>query len=547
MLIATWMMAALLLAAGPAAPAAAPAPPPAVSTGGFVHFFDEKQFAEETVTTKDEAGQVSIVGHVTGTLPGGVTLTLDHVTKLSKDRSRIVDYTATLSAKGRRIDFHCNATEKGWRLEAREGDAEPTVVEKDVTEPSVLLDNNMAEHLDLFTRSLTVEPGASVTLSAVVPQAMQIVPLKVTRVADGKGRLAGGEIGVRRYRMEAASLMFEVTTSARDGALLEASIPLQKAAYRAKGYVPEAKADAADPRETVTTLPSSAGDLPAVLTIPRSDSPVPAAVVLSGSGPNDRDETIGPNKPLRDLARGLADRGIATFRFDKRTTIAVSDATVPVTLDDEYVTDALKAIEILSANPKIDAKNLFVIGHSLGAALAPVVAKRSGKMRGVVLLAPPYRRVDVMILDQLQFQLKVAGIEKSVVDQQVHEASAALEALRTAAPEAPPTYLGAPGAYWRELFALDLAGSIKATGLPTLVVQGEKDIQVRIDQDFEPLQKALGDGGGLYRYVRIPGVNHLFLKVDGDSTGAEYAVAATMEPAVMDAVATFVKSPDPKK
>jgi len=538
-------IASVFFLAGSVTPATAPPPPatpapPAASTGGFVHFFDGKQFGEESVEAGIEEGIVSIQGHVSGTLPSGTTLTLDHVTKLSKDRSHVVDYTAHLVAAGRTIDFHAAATEKGWRLEATEA-GQPVASDKEISGPSVLLDNNLGEHLDVFTRSLTIGPGATLELTAVVPQVLTTVPLRVTRIADGKARFSGSDIAVRRYRMQAASLMFEVTVSAKDGSLLEAAIPLQKASYRAKGYEPAAPASAADPRETATALPSPAGDLPAVLTMPALEKPVPAAVLLSGSGPNDRDETIGPNKPLRDLARGLADRGIATYRFDKRTTVKVTDPNATVTLDDEYVTDALKAIEILAANPKIDAKRIYVIGHSLGAALAPVVAARYGKARGIVLLAAPYRRVDVMILDQLQFQLKVAGMDKSETDRQVHESSAALEAIRTKAPDAPEFFLGAPGDYWRELYALDLPGSIKAAGLPVLVVQGEKDIQVRADLDFEPLKAALGDGGGRYTYLRVPGVNHLFLKVDGESTGAEYAVAGTVDPAVIDAIAKFVK------
>jgi pimeloyl-ACP methyl ester carboxylesterase len=539
------LLAVLLLAAPAAAPT--PPPPPAVSSGGFVHFYEEKQFAEETVEAKNGADGFSIAGHVSGTLPSGTTLTIDHVTKLSKDGARAVDYTATLSATGRTIVFHATATEKGWRLEGKEGEVEPVVVEKEIAGPSVLFDNNMAEHLDVFFRSLAIEPGASQTLTAVVPQVMQAVPLKVTRMPDGKARFAGSEIPVRRYRMEAASLLLEITASAKDGALLEANIPLQKASYRARGYEPAAKQDVADPREMQTVLPTIAGDLPAVLTLPSSESKVPAAILLSGSGPNDRDETIGPNRPFRDLARGLADRGIATFRFDKRTTLPVKDASAPVTLDDEYVTDALKALEILAANPKIDATRLYVVGHSLGAAIAPVVAKRSGKVRGVVLLAAPYRRVDVLILDQIRFQLELAGTDKERITEELHGASAALEAIRTKSPDAPALYLGAPADYWRELFALDIVGSIRATALPVLVVQGEKDIQVKVDQDFVPLKAALGDGDGNYRYVRIPGLNHLFMKTEGDSTGAEYAVAGTMDPAVIEAVANFVKEVPGKK
>src|SRR4029079_18894090 len=98
-MLSIWIVSALLLAAPAAAPAPAPAPP-----AGFDLFYEGKQFGDESVETKVEDGVVSIHGHVSGTLPSGTTLILDHVTKLSKDRTRAVEYTARLAAPGGALD-----------------------------------------------------------------------------------------------------------------------------------------------------------------------------------------------------------------------------------------------------------------------------------------------------------------------------------------------------------------------------------------------------------------------------------------------------------
>ena len=110
--------------------------------------------------------------------------------------------------------------------------------------------------------------------------------------------------------------------------------------------------------------------LPGSLAVPSGTAPSAIAVLVHGSGPNDRDETIGPNKPFRDLAWGLGTRGIATLRYDKRTRVfGARFAALPApTLDDEVVDDAVAALA--SASERVAGAPLFVVGHSEGALLA---------------------------------------------------------------------------------------------------------------------------------------------------------------------------------
>src|ERR1041385_4968976 len=147
-------------------------------------------------------------------------------------------------------------------------------------------------------------------------------------------------------------------------------------------------------REKETNVGTGEWTLPATLTIPVGAGPFPAVVLVHGSGPNDRDETIGANKPFKDLALGLAAKGIAVLRFDKRTKVHGAKLDLQsFGLDDESVDDAVAAVELLASDPSIDAAHVFVLGHSLGGTFAPRIATRSKKVAGVALLAGATRSI----------------------------------------------------------------------------------------------------------------------------------------------------------
>src|SRR5690606_29657538 len=122
------------------------------------------------------------------------------------------------------------------------------------------------------------------------------------------------------------------------------------------------------------------------------EAPAPATGRALGSGPHDRDETVGPNKPFLDIARGLAAQGVAVLRYDKRTKARPQDyADGSVTIDSETTDDAVFAVAALREAPGIDPARVYVLGHSQGAMMAPRIAARSGHVAGLVLLAAPAR------------------------------------------------------------------------------------------------------------------------------------------------------------
>jgi len=105
---------------------------------------------------------------------------------------------------------------------------------------------------------------------------------------------------------------------------------------------------------------------------------------------------------------------------------------------------------------------------------------------------------------------------------------------------APAAVHGASARYWKDLLSRDAAAALAASPLPALVLQGEKDIQVRKDADYDVLRAKVGDAGGRVTYRSFPGLNHLFMQVEGESTGGEYAIPGRVAPEVVDAIASWI-------
>jgi hypothetical protein len=162
------------------------------------------------------------------------------------------------------------------------------------------------------------------------------------------------------------------------------------AAAPAAPWEPPPYADPGAFTETAVTLGAAPRDVPGTLTLPReTPGPVPAVLLLSGSGPHDQDETIGRSKPLKDVAWGLATAGIAVLRFEKVTHAHPAEvaADPSFTLADEYVPQAAAGLRLLREHPGIDPERLYLAGHSLGGSVAPRVAAASPPVAGLILLA----------------------------------------------------------------------------------------------------------------------------------------------------------------
>ena len=193
-------------------------------------------------------------------------------------------------------------------------------------------------------------------------------------------------------------------------------------------------------------------------------------ILVHGSGPNDRDETLGPNTPFRDLAHGLASRGIAVLRYDKRTfahqqKLVKEGLDKTITIKEEVLDDVLATVAKARDLAGIDPDRIFVLGHSGGGSLAPVIAQRDGKLAGIILLAAGSRPVEEGLREQLDYVKSVDRDQAEEVGKiQKERGQARFSAIKAGTARDDEIVMGAPVRYWKSWLAIDparLAGSLK--------------------------------------------------------------------------------------
>lgn len=286
--------------------------------------------------------------------------------------------------------------------------------------------------------------------------------------------------------------------------------------------------------------------LPATLTLPNGNGPFPAVVLVHGSGANDRDETIGPTKPFKDLAWGLASKGIAVLRYEKRTMQYPSElaAREDITVQDETINDAVDAVRLLRGSAKVDPDKVYVVGHSLGAMLAPRIAGQvaaAGKpLRGAVLLAANARNLLDIIAEQVDYLASLDGKVDDAEAKQVETVKGQIATIRAGGLKTGESSLGAFQAYWSDLIKYDQVATAKSLDIPMLLLQGERDYQVTM-ADFNLWKEALSARPDV-TLKSYPDLNHMFIPGQGKSTPSEYDKPGSVSPEVVDDVAAWIKS-----
>jgi len=295
--------------------------------------------------------------------------------------------------------------------------------------------------------------------------------------------------------------------------------------------------------ERAVTVGTGAWALPGTLSAPKGDGPFPGIVLVHGSGPQDRDETIGPNKPFRDLAWGLASRGVAVLRYEKRTKAHGGRMTGPITVKEETVDDAVAAAALLRAAKEADPKRLFVLGHSLGGMLVPRIAARGPAVAGFIIMAGTARPLEEVVVEQVTY---IAGLDGTIdAEEKARIADLTARAARVKdpalSPETPASDLplGIPAAYWLDLRGYDPPEAAKTVKRPMLILQGGRDYQVTAT-DFNRWKAALA-GRDDVAFKWYPALNHLFAAGKGTITPDEYARPAHVAAAVIDDIAAWVK------
>jgi uncharacterized protein len=335
-------------------------------------------------------------------------------------------------------------------------------------------------------------------------------------------------------------VVVDMNTGKISGLFFQPNQAAQASQYKTPAYVDPARFE-----EKEITFGSEPWALPGTLTLPKGDGPFPAVALVHGSGPNDRDETIGPNKPFKDIAQGLASHGIAVLRYDKRTKVygdtMAKDAS-SITVKEEVLDDVTAALAFLRQQPQIDPQRVFVLGHSLGGYLAPRIAQANPDIAGAIIVAGPARSLEDVFQDQTQYILDNEGslspqdkqLQFSQIQQQVEAVKALTEQSSTK-----DIFFGASVPYWLDLKNYHPTEMARNLTLPMLILQGERDYQVTME-DFGIWKNALA-GYSNVQLKSYSDLNHLFISGNGKILPAEYQTPGNVSAAVIQEMAAWVQ------
>lgn len=287
--------------------------------------------------------------------------------------------------------------------------------------------------------------------------------------------------------------------------------------------------------------------LPGTLELPeKTVGKVPCVVFVHGSGPNDRDETLGPNKFFKDLADSLAANGIASVRYDKRTLVYranfVPEGEQP-NYDFETIDDAVSAVKMVQKMPEIDSERVFVLGHSLGAMLAPEIARRVSGVAGVIMVAPPAQKLLELMIYQSDY-LKDIYAELGASD-----AVAMMEQMKKQAENAQklgtPEYdeeIGLPQGLTESYIladkSYDAVATAKSLSCRMFLLFGMRDYQVPYTQ-YTLWQKGLAGKRNAILKMYF-GLNHIMRAGQGKPSPLDYSQKVAMSAEVAKDIVMFV-------
>lgn len=265
-------------------------------------------------------------------------------------------------------------------------------------------------------------------------------------------------------------------------------------------------------------------------------------VFIHGSGPNDRDETILENKPFKDIADGLLTYGISSYRFDKRTKVAPLLCLSPdFNIDDEVTDDILNILHYFNTNDTFKTYQLYIIGHSLGAMMSPRIAlKAKGELSGLVMMAGNARPLDKVLITQLQYLDSInpsEGMKNELekIKKQVAYLNSSKFSLSSPEDSLP---LNVKAAYWQSLKDYNQISTIKEVQVPILILQGEKDYQVTME-DYHLWQKAIKSNPRI-TMKSYHTLNHLFMENKGIPSPKVYQIKQIVPYIVINDIANWI-------
>jgi pimeloyl-ACP methyl ester carboxylesterase len=297
--------------------------------------------------------------------------------------------------------------------------------------------------------------------------------------------------------------------------------------------------------------------LAATLTVPQGKGPFPAVVLITGSGPQDRDESLLGHKPFLVLSDYLTRHGIAVLRADDRGTAkSTGDFSTGTTAD--FATDTEAGIIYLRTRPEIDPHKIGLIGHSEGGVIAPMIAARNKDVAFIVMMAGTGVPGDAVLVAQGEaIQIaggmspdeaaKKAAKEKEIltlVETEKDEAVLEKEMKEKMAGDIPENQMGAQikqvtSPWFRYFLTYDPAIALRKVTCPVLAMNGSLDKQVLPDQNLPAIRKALADNPRA-EVDELPGLNHLFQTAKTGSPSEYAQIDETISPVALDKMASWI-------
>ena len=272
-----------------------------------------------------------------------------------------------------------------------------------------------------------------------------------------------------------------------------------------------AYADTTRYKENLITVTSGKYNLPAMLTIPKDSVKVPIVIFVHGSGPADMDESVGVQKPFKDIAAGLGSKGIATLRYVKRTVLYANEFSKSFTTKEEVTDDALAMIAFAKNIPEVDPQQIYIFGHSLGGMLAPRIATLNPDLKGIILAAAPAKKLQDISIEQNNYFYSLGKDTTKAGKEGLAKAIKELNFAKTITAKSLPAdsiVLGLPAAYWADLNDMNQVELAKKLKIRTFIIQGGNDFQVGV-QDFNLWVGALKGKNNVDTKL-YPMLSHLF-------------------------------------
>jgi uncharacterized protein len=326
--------------------------------------------------------------------------------------------------------------------------------------------------------------------------------------------------------------------------------------------------------EEVTFPNAKAGfTLAGTLTMPRAGGPFPAVILITGSGQQDRDETVFGHRPFLILADHLTRRGIAVLRVDDRG-VGGSQGDASQVTSEDFAEDVLAGVAYLKTRKEIDPKWIGLIGHSEGGIIGPIVATRSSDVAFIVLLAGPGVPGDVIVEKQIAGLLRAAGADQADIDAAIRNQRRVYEVIKT---ESDPNLVqekirkiiqeslealgepqkkalqssdalevqarGAASKWFRFFITHDPRAVLRQVKCPVLALNGQLDTQVLPQDNLPAIEQALREGGNPdFTVKELPGLNHLFQTAQTGNLDEYAKIEETMSPIALETVASWIEN-----